>query len=104
MTENLACGRFRLLVVVLPVNERGEAIPGVLIDALPDVEDAAAGRIHEGAAELRKRREVTEGDAESGQYHHVFRFDFAEVEVPALFRLQKFDAHPLQPRVYMRVV
>ena len=81
-----------LLVPVLAVDHRGEALLGVALDVLPDVQHRAAGRVHQRAAACHERFEQLEGDAERRQDDDVVARDridrFARVgqEADALAR------------------
>jgi hypothetical protein len=68
---HLAGGGARLLVVVLAVDERGEAVARVGLDALPHVEHRAARGVDHHAAEGAQGVEVVDGHAERRQDHHV---------------------------------
>src|SRR5690349_14634617 len=48
----LGCSRARLFMIVLAMNERSEAIAGVALDSLPDVEHRTAGRVYHYATDL----------------------------------------------------
>src|SRR6266545_5369984 len=85
----------RLFVVVLTVDQRGEAISRVHLDALPDVQYRSARRVDEHAANGAQPLEVSYGHAECGQDADVAGGHGAEVEltVPPFGPVQKVDAH-----------
>ena len=65
--EGLGGGGLRLLVVVLAVDDGGEAVARVLVDVLPDVEHAAAGGVHEHAAPAAQLLHLRHRHPEGGQ-------------------------------------
>jgi hypothetical protein len=92
----------RLLVGPLAVDERREALAGVLLDALPDVEHRPAGRVHEHRAAAGQALEVARGDAERRQHHDVAGGHV--VERPHVGVADEADALVAQARVHARVV
>src|SRR6185312_13656321 len=95
----------RLLVVVLAVNDRGESVARVALDALPDVEHRTAGRVDEHTALVAQRGKVVDRDAEGGKNDDVLRRDRAEVErAGGIGPRQNLDAHVAQASVHHRVV
>ena len=68
-------GGLGLLVVVLAVDHRGVAIPGVLLDPLPDVQYRAAGGIVENAVDGPEPVEVLTGHPEGRNQDHVIGGD-----------------------------
>ena len=100
---DLRCRRARLLVVVLAVDERGEAVLRIVLDALPDVEHRAARRVHHHAPDLPQRLEVGDRDAEGGENDDVVRADVRVVEARLAAR-QKDDPHVAELRVHVRIV
>src|SRR5438552_15634972 len=77
-------------MVVLAVNERGEAVARIALDSLPDIEHRAASRVDHDASDLTQHLEILDRDAEGGQDHDVFCFDAAEIDVA-------LSAVPLSP-------
>ena len=71
--EGLRGGGLGLLVVVLAVDDGGEAVARVLVHVLPDVQHAAAGGVHQHAALAAQVLHLRHRDAERGQDHHVAR-------------------------------
>jgi hypothetical protein len=69
--DRLRGGSPRLLVPVLAVNDRREAVDGVALYVLPDVQDRTAGRVDECAPALDQLLEELDGDAECRQDDHV---------------------------------
>src|SRR6267143_208221 len=95
-----------LFVVVLAVDDCGETIARVHLDALPHVQDRAARRIYEHAPDCPQPVEVPHRHAERRQDHDVVGRDGAEVELGiAAFRaVQELDAHRLELVIDVRVV
>src|SRR5690606_14151228 len=81
-----------------------EAVPGVGLDTLPDVEHGAARRVHEDAADGAQPLEVRQRDAEGGDDDDVVGRDPGEVEFSVGARIDEPDPHALQPLVDVRVV
>jgi hypothetical protein len=104
----LAGGGLGLLVVELAVDQGGVAVAGVLLDALPDVEHAAAGGVDQDTPDGAKALEVLAGDAEGGEDHHVLGGDPGEVEVSRALALrggvEEPDPHLLEALVDVGVV
>ena len=69
--DSLRGGCLRLLVPVLAVDDRSEALLRVALDVLPDVQDRAAGGVDKRAASPIEARELVDRHAERGQDHHV---------------------------------
>ncbi len=103
LLPHLRCRRARLLVVVLPVDQRREAVAGVALDTLPDVEHRAAGGVHQHATDAAQRLEVVEGDAERRDDHHILRRDPRVVEA-LLAGDEELDPHRLHLGIHVRVV
>jgi hypothetical protein len=101
--EDLRCRRARLFVVILPVNERREAIARVALDALPDVEHRSARRVHEHAADRAKSLEILDRHAERRKNHDVVGLEAPEVE-DAVGRQENLDPHLAEAGVDVRVV
>ena len=101
---HLARRGLRLLVVVLAVDQRREAVPGVGVHALPDVEDRAAGRVHEDAPHAAQPLEVADRHAERGEDHHVVRSHRGEVELAARGAVEALHAHGMELGIDVGVV
>ena len=103
MAADLARRGLGLLVVVLAVDHRGEAVAGVALDPLPDIEHRAAGGVDHDAANVAQSLEVAHRDAEGRDDDDVVGGDGGKIEL-AVDAVQKDDAHPRQVRVHMRIV
>src|SRR5260221_12778738 len=90
--------------MVLPVNERGEAVAAIRFDALPDVEHRPTGGVDQNAADVPECLEGRDRHAEGGEDDDVFSANSTEVEFSCLGPLEDLDAHPAQLRVHVRVV
>src|SRR5437879_6964454 len=92
---DLARGGFCLLVVILAVNQRGESVARVRLDAFPDVEHRPARRIHQHARDRAQSLEVPDRHAERRQDHYVVCADRAEVEltIPPVRPVQELHTH-----------
>ena len=102
--HHLAGGRLGLLVVVLAVDDRGEAVAGVALHPLPDVEHRAAGGIDQHAADRPQTLEVADGHSEGRQDDDVVGGDAAEVEFAGLAPEEELHAHVAQLLVDMGIV
>src|SRR5690606_12826688 len=102
--EDLRRRRPRFLVGVLPVDQRGEAVARIGLDALPHVEDRAAGRVDQDAADLAEAPEVVDRDPEGGEDDDVIRRDDAEVEATLPVGVEEGDPHLPHALVHVRVV
>src|SRR5258708_29115997 len=92
--QHLLSGRAGFFVMVLPVNERREAVAAIRLDALPDVEHRPTGGVYQNAADVPERLEGCDRHAESGQDHDVFSANSTEVEFSCLRPLADLHAHP----------
>ena len=107
---DLRCGRARLFVRCLAVNQGGVAVLRVRLDSLPHVEHRAARGVHHDTADLAERLEIPDGDAESRQDNDVRGPDVGVFE-PRLGRrrstsqrLKDRDPHLHEPVIHVRVV
>ncbi len=102
--ERLRGRGLRLLVVVLAVDHGREAVPRVAVHVLPDVQHAAAGRVHEHATLRAQVRELRDGHPEGGQDHDVSRLDLGVAQLGAAVVGQDADPERGDPAVHLRVV
>src|SRR5437762_937777 len=93
---DLARGGLCLLVVVLAVDDGGEPVLRVGVDALPDVEHRSARRVHEDASDRAQPLEVLHGDPEGRKNDDVSGGDPAEVELTFVRPVQELDPHALR--------
>src|SRR5882762_435385 len=103
---DLAGRGLRFFVVVLAVDQGGEAVARVHLDALPDVQDRSARRVDEHAADRAQALEVPHRHAKRRENHDVAGAHGAEVEltIPPFRPVQEFDAHRGEVLVDARVV
>ena len=102
--ERLRRGRLGLLVVVLAVDHRGEAVARVAVHVLPDVEHAAAGGVDEHAALCAQVLHLGHRDAERRQDHDVRLLDAGVALFGGVFVVGDPDPERLDPPVDLRVV
>jgi hypothetical protein len=79
-------------VIVLAVDQAGEAVARVAVDALPHVQHRAAGRVDDDAPLAAQRLEVVDRDAERGQDDDVGGLDAVVVE-PLPLLSEEVDHH-----------
>src|SRR5213593_2755653 len=91
-------------MVVLAMNERGEAVARVALDALPHVEHRAARRVDENAPDRPQVLEVLDRDAEGWQDDDIFRVYRREIEARAITTIEDIDPHLAQLCVHVRIV
>src|SRR5436309_6686868 len=103
---HLARGGLRLFVVVLAVDQSGEAVARVHLDALPDVQHRTTRRIDEHASDRPQPLEVPHRDAECREDYDVAGVHRAEVElaIPPFWPVQELDAHRGELLIDVRVV
>ena len=104
VSEGLGCGGLGLLVVVLAVDHGREALPGVLVDVLPDVEHAAARRVDQHASLGPQVLHLRHRHPEGGEEDHVGRSHLPVARVRIVGGGQDPDTHALQAPVHLRVV
>jgi hypothetical protein len=104
MGEGLGGGGLRLFVVVLAVDDGREAVPGILVDVLPDVEHAAAGGVHQHAAPGPQELHLRHRDPEGGKQHDILRPDLRVAGGGVHLLGEDTDAQPLDAEVHIRVV
>jgi hypothetical protein len=86
------------------VDDGGEPLPRVLVDVLPDVQHAAAGRVDEDAALPAQVLHLRDGDAERGQDHDVAGGHRRVAGGRIRSVGKQADPHPLQASVHVGVV
>src|SRR6185437_15615139 len=101
---HLARGGLGLFVIGLAMNQRGEAVLGIRLDPLPDVEHRSAGRIHQHAPQVAEALEVFHSHAERGHEHDVSCNDVREIEFSALGTVEKLHAHGTELGVDVGIV
>ena len=101
---DLAARRLGLLVIVLAMDDGGEPVFGIRLDALPHVEHRAARRVHQHATDGAQPLEVLDGDAERREQHDVGGGDAREVELGAFGPVQEVDTHSPQLGVDVGIV
>src|SRR5438270_2318139 len=103
---HLARRGLRLLVVVLAVDQGGETVARVYLDALPDVQNRSARRVDEHAADGAQPLEIPHRHAERGKNHDVVRAHSTEVEVaiPTFGPVQEREADRGELLIDVRVV
>ena len=101
---DLAGGRARLLVLVLAVDDGGEAIAGVAVHALPHEQHRAAGGVDQDAADRLEPLQIGDRHPEGGDDDDVVRGNVPEVEFAVVAGEEQFDAHLLETQVHVRIV
>ena len=104
MLRGLAGGGLGLLVPVLAVDQRCEAVPCVTIHPLPDIEHRAAGSVHQYRTSVPQPLEVVDRDAECRHDDHVFSSNTREIEWLVGIVSQDADTHGPQVVVDVGVV
>ncbi len=102
--HRLRRGGARFLVVVLAVDDHGVAVAGVVMDLLPDVEDAAAGGVDQHALLRLEVLELGHADAEGRHDHDIAGGDVAKARHRVARVVENFDAHVAQALVDVGVV
>ncbi len=106
--RDLARGGLGLLVEVLAVDHRREALARVLLDPLPHVEHRAARRIHEHihehTAQIAQVLEVGVTHAEGRNENDVLRLHAGKIELPVLAGANDRHPHGLELLVHVGVV
>ena len=78
--EHLRGRRARFLVIVFPVDQRGEPVLRIRFHPFPHIKHGTAGGVHHHAAQLLQFVDVRDGDTERGQDDHIVRPDGGIVE------------------------
>ena len=91
-------------MVVLAVDDGGEAVPGIALDPLPDVQHRAAGGVHQDAADGAEPLEVPDRHPEGRHDDDIVRRDPREVELPVVAVGQERDPHVAELLVHVGVV
>src|SRR6185436_12511298 len=102
--QRLRRGGERLFVVVLAVNDDGVAVARVVIDLLPDVEHAAAGRVDEHALFQLEMLQLGYADAECRQDHDVTGSDLAKTLHRVAVVIEDPDPHVAETAIHIGVV
>src|SRR4029450_1898377 len=87
----------------LAVDERGEAVARVALDALPDVENGATGGVDHHATDLSKDLAVCDRDPEGRKDYNVLGLDSTEIDAAVLGH-EEGDPHSLEFRIHVRVM
>src|SRR5438105_1459613 len=102
--HDLACRGLGLFMVMLAMDDGSEAIPGVTLDPLPDVQHRPAGGINQHAADSAETLEVSYGHAEGRHDDHVVRRDRGKVELAPFTVIQQRNTHVAELLVDVGVV
>src|SRR5690349_9838487 len=101
---HLASRGLRFLVVILAMDDCGEAVFCIRFDALPHVQHRATRRVHEHAADRPQSLEILHRDAERRQDDDIGRRDVGKIELAVVGPPEELHAHRLQLLVDVGIV